>query len=542
MCRERSWESMFHVPYYSGHSVIPYEVSFAWRLLHRFFFVGHKVCGDFLLHLPPDAGTLTLALALAVIRDACIESHFIEPTDTLHMFIGIDEYQAIPNYTSDHQCAQSSERTNPIGGLQRVVDCILDTAISSANNVCIYPLFAGTHWGKMSALTASSNAVAERIWMQYLSPVDSEDMVSSFLPHLLRHTHFRKHLYFLGGLPRPIYEYARAVDSLTPADRSIENMGAAFQHVWEKRYTRLYAQIPSRSLVRLVAFALSGLDVNETDLSGIVVGDTDFRWGAVRDMGLCSLLSTETGTSHRVYVPYSVLRICAAINIWCAPIGDAAKHLVTSIKQFVTVVDNGMYEVEMWQLWEKFGAYFYCFRVNSLLEIGINEISLADLFVGSFNNNCTDTVKLTPMRVFRSAVAICPELPDVLPEFENTARQINWRDGNEVVINVTGGVAVDIFFALKLRTGGLVTVLDQRKRRSQRYIQQKEFNSLYDSAMAVAPARRHDDDNFVFALFNNMSSRCRLELTNKTAIVVSCLEHSTFYGCMSTHPAANPSC
>jgi hypothetical protein len=117
----------------------------------------------------------------------------------------------------------------------------------------------------------------------------------------------------------------------------------------------------------------------------------------------------------------------------CAHLGEAAKHLISSIEQFVREIDDHMYEVEMWQLWEKFGAYFYCFRVNSFLELGIEEVPLTELLRGSFNNNCTDIVKLTPMRVFRSAVSMCPELADMLPEYENTSRRINWRDGNEVV-------------------------------------------------------------------------------------------------------------
>jgi hypothetical protein len=256
-----------------------------------------------LLQLPDEADTLTLTQALTVIREACIRSHIIEPSETLRIFIGIDEYQAIPNSSSGLQCAQSTASENPVSGLQRLVDCILDTAMSCSNNVHIYPLFAGTHWGKMSSLSVYSNADTDASVCSIYLPLT----LKTWFHHSF-HTHFRKHLYFLGGLPRPIYEYARAVEALAFAVRSIENMDTAFYHVWEKRYTRQYSQVPLHSLVRLVAYALSGLVVNEADQSGIDIGGVNYSWGALRDIGLCSLNSAGGETS--VYIPYGVLHIC----------------------------------------------------------------------------------------------------------------------------------------------------------------------------------------------------------------------------------------
>lgn len=71
------------------------EASFSWRLLHRCFLEGNN---DFVFrdwpidNLPINGTSMTLKLALNVIRAMSVQMKILQDHETLHVFIGVDEF------------------------------------------------------------------------------------------------------------------------------------------------------------------------------------------------------------------------------------------------------------------------------------------------------------------------------------------------------------------------------------------------------------------------------------------------------------------
>jgi hypothetical protein len=97
------------VTYGNGHSPkdfendMPIEAAFSWRTLHRLFLdKGNSKSEDHAYwssdtYLPCNAAALSLDVALRVFRAAAEELNLAKENETLSLFIGIDEYQKIPD-------------------------------------------------------------------------------------------------------------------------------------------------------------------------------------------------------------------------------------------------------------------------------------------------------------------------------------------------------------------------------------------------------------------------------------------------------------
>jgi hypothetical protein len=109
------------VTYGNGHGVVaqdtdlPITASFCWRMLHRLFIDSNSkdstsqqwTSGGF---LPCNAAALTLPVTLEVVRALLQEAGVVTEGAMLSLFIGIDEYQAIPVGATYEQLARQINR------------------------------------------------------------------------------------------------------------------------------------------------------------------------------------------------------------------------------------------------------------------------------------------------------------------------------------------------------------------------------------------------------------------------------------------------
>jgi hypothetical protein len=116
------------------------QASLSWRLLHRFFLEdnGPKL-QPFFSALPANAADLTLGLALDVIVLAmgCPEQ--------LSIFLGVDEYQAIP---SGPQILDKSQ-------LQQLLEMLTTACINKEKPYRLYTMMAGSHWAEIEDIAGS---------------------------------------------------------------------------------------------------------------------------------------------------------------------------------------------------------------------------------------------------------------------------------------------------------------------------------------------------------------------------------------------------
>lgn len=82
-------------------------------------------------------------------------------------------------------------------------------------------------------------------------------------------------------------------------------------------------------------------------------------------------------------------------------------------------VDRRVYGCEPWQLWEVFGACFHAARINSLLLLKEEEVSVSRLFEGGTGAEGNTQVKLRPMEVFLTSDVLSKDLGETVRESKN---------------------------------------------------------------------------------------------------------------------------
>ncbi len=512
------------VMYGNGHgpqlfeNEMPIEAAFSWRMLHRLLLEDNvKNTGAAIWHkpeyLPANACALTLDVAVDVIRVAAEQGGLVQSDQVLSLFIGVDEYQAIlhgTNYVEPMYDRGRSWLRMLLAGLQ---ECSV-----ACKSVHIYPAFAGTKWGPMS-LARSSLADVVSAPMRLLRPQRVEDAIFSHPDYRAKlvSPEFRRNLFFFGGLARPSIEYA---------------MGQTFEDVWNLRVTAVWRDVGTNDLLQLIASAVSGLSVKAEDASGIM----GFKWQRLCDQGMCLFME-----DMQVVVPYCLFKLAADIDILTVS-SLAAKCLLQNLRFLRDHVDRVVYDLEPWQLWEKFGACFFALRVNALLMLGNAKIAFNELCRGSFMNGCTQEVLLEPTEVHSIGEPVSVNLGTSVTETKDR-RELNWLDNDGgiryVLLNGTGGTGVNIFCLIKLANGGRLLYLDQRKR-DAKSLGIAGATKLLNKAAVVPECVA--DAQIIVGLFSLLASF--REANNKdlpvNTFVLSFLQLEKFYGCLASHPACCP--
>ena len=526
------------VLYHNGHMPHPVErkmtieASFAWRLLHRCFIEGN---GDdfaqwFTESLPVNGRELTLRLALQVICQKYINLGKIKPSETLHLFIGVDEYQTI------HEVGGKKKGNEEL--LQDLLNILGDIMAAPVAGVRIYPMFAGTDFSVIS-IANSSKTESLRLPMYLLTQTDVETAISS-IPggtRLLLHAPVRRHLFYLGGVPRWVTEYVlrllKEMQNISSDEfLTVETIEFAF-----KTTKNLYVETWGKSLneidfVNLVAYAISGFKVDE---SARVINN--MSWSRVRDSSLCLL-----NIDYEVLIPYAILHRISEYPVQLFQ-DNAVRCLILCIRGLIEKVDELIYDKAPWQLWEVFGAYFHALRINSIIIVGRSVGKVKRLFKGAIVNGCEDEVELRPMLVMETEDQFSADMSSPLISRKGHYRERHdWLKEGYVVINGDGGKGVDLFFALKKVNSpdGYVVFADQRKRVGGSNLGKVGVSNLLQKAL-IMPRFFTADSTLVRCLFSCVTyAKIEADDLAGNSIVVAYGQNRKYHGTLWTHPASSP--
>jgi hypothetical protein len=524
--------------YGNGHAPQPFEnrmpiqAAFGWRMLHRLFVEGnHKTVVEdnceveLAKHwfdrefLPSNADELLLDVALNVLRAGAERFGIVAAGDTLSLFVGVDEYQAVPCGGDFDASDTDQHRARTRTFLWQLISAL--DGCRKLRGLHVYPGFAGTQWGPLS-IAGSSVPETKRVPLTLLSPQAIEDVVHSSveLQSRLVSPDFRRKLFFLGGIPRPSVKFA---------------LGESFESVWEtyvkEKWTTGKDGLSPTELLRLVAFSVSGVRVQPAEGSLI----KSHTWFRLFEEGVCVPLD-----DGQLGIPYSVFHLAAKIDP--DTVSDlAAKCLIQNLWYLRDHVDSVLYDNEPWQLWEKFGACFFAMRVNARVLLGFQEIVFSKLCGGAVTNGSNHVVKLFPMEVHAIEEALSVELPAIVTE-KKDHRKLNWVTGDKgicyCIINGTGGRGVDVFCALPLVSpkGAMLLYLDQRKVEA-RALGERTAGNLLSKALIV-PKCLPPQTSTVRGLFSVLSSFNQAPGTLPLdTFVLSYRQHGAFHGTLVSHPA-----
>ncbi|EPZ34850.1 hypothetical protein O9G_001981 [Rozella allomycis CSF55] len=519
------------VSYEVGHNPQPVEqsmrieASFSWRLLYRVFIEGNGV--DFIKWfgtcLPVNGAGLTLDTALEVIRMKAESLGLIGENDVFHMFLGVDKY----HYIEDVKGIPVSHE--PL--LQDLINAINGVVASPVDNIRIYPMGACKNLSVVSILRTQSI----RLPMSFLSVAEMERSIES-IPcglNLLKQAAVRRHLFYLGGVPRWFTQYILTlVDKVSESvDKvpTIEQAKKAFQCT-EAQYINEWGRVRENGrrrhleqieFIKLAAYSFSGLKVvlNSKDIGNL-------SWAHLE--GSVCLINDNC-----ISIPYAIVRRIAGYD--SIDFTDrAVKCFIECLKGLVETVDKLMYEKSPWQLWGVFGAYLHALRINALLIIGKDTVKVRELFEGALINGCDQEVKLRPMLVMETEDKLSSQLGSSVKRKGRVDEVHDYLQEGIVVINGENGQGVDPFFALESTQGGYILINDQRKHDSG----EQTVTNLIHKAL-IKPNIQHVSVTVIPCLFSCFSSFSLTEIP-KNSIVVSYPQSKAYHGSMWIHPAASP--
>ncbi len=524
------------VSYGNGHGPKPFEnrmpieAAFGWRMLHRLFVEDNwKESATELWcergFLPSNADELSLGIALHVVRAGAERFGRVGAGKTLSLFIGVDEYQKVP-VGPDYNSTAADQHT----ARQETLLWKLIAAFDDCRHLLglhIYPGFAGTRWGPMS-IAGSSVPGTRRVPLTLLSPQAMEDVIrsSATMKGKLADPEFRRNLFFLGGVPRPSVKFALGRES--------------FDAVWSEYVVEKWEHITEGlgplELLRLVAFAVSGIEVKPGGTSGI----KNLTWGRLFEEGMCLPLG-----DGQLGVPYCVFRLAAGIAVNTPSLSLPDKCLVQNLRYLRDHVDKVLYDLDPWQLWEKFSACFFAMRVNALLLIGQQKCEFSALCgqaASATVNGCCVEVTLCAMKVYAIHELLCVDLPVRVTDRKN-GTTLNWIDGNSdgvryCLLNGTSGKGVDMFAALPLADGsGGVCCYTAQQKVEAASLGAVTATKLLEKAL-ITPACLPAGSKCVRGLFSILASYNQSgDVLPQDSFVLSYRQHASFHGSLSSHPA-----
>ncbi|KAH9119668.1 hypothetical protein LEN26_011502 [Aphanomyces euteiches] len=512
---------------------MPIEASFSWRLLHQLFLQdnGLHLSKWFCESLPQNAADLRLKTALEAIREKCIEMEISSPQETLQFFIGVDNYQSIQKLNGD-------EAKKDL--LRDLVDILGAAMEGPVDGIRIYPMLAGTDLSAISVVNSSKTEIL-RLSMPLLAPSEIETAVSSVVngPLLLTESRVRRHLFYIGGVPRWCFEYIslllQKIDATGNEKLSTGDIDSAFGIINQSYLEKWGKGLEDIDFIKLAAFSVSGVQVNNA--SRIVGG---MKWSRMQDCGLC-LLTDDS----KVTIPYAIFhRIGRLVP---SQYSEAEGCFITCVRGLIQKVDCLIYDKQIGALWKVFGAHFHALRINAFIIIGQPVINLSDLFHGALMVGCDDEVQLIPTKVMqyddKYGKNIQPEVGCHTCLHSSEGHNHNWLTEGFVVINGDNGNGVDIFFALKKnKCDGYVVCLNQRERVVGPNIGQVGISKLLRAA-TIEPEDlgvEYEPITVVPMLFSSLRSTNIQELTGDNAVVVTHAQMKAYHQRLWVHPAASP--
>ena len=522
------------ISYGNGHGPVDFEsrmaieATFSWRVLHRMFVEGNAATNHVFAwsnrgFLPANADEMTLELALGVVRAGAQEFGVVQPDAPLSLFIGIDEYQKVPvgpEYDGKVEDQKQERKKTYLWKLIAALDRCRRVPL-----LHIYLGFAGTRWGPLS-IGGSSVSGMHRAPMTLLRPSAMEDVIGSSekLRGKLVSPEFRRHLFFLGGIPRPSVFYALGRGS--------------FDELWEEEVREKWFNqetgLSPDELIRLIAHAVGGRKIEPSANSEI----KGLKWGRLFDEGLCMMLD-----SGQLGIPYCVFRLASGIDMYRRGLSLAAKCMIQVLQYLRRHVDDVLYDKEPWQSWETFSACFFALRVNALLLLDMTQCPFSLLCQHAIRNGCDVEVLLCPMEVHAICESLDANLKPVVTDKKHNM-SLDWVQGSPsgvryCLLNGTSGQGVDMFSALPLADSlpGALCLYNA---------QQKVVSASLGSAVAskllakadVRPLCLPAGSLCIRGLFSIMASFTQsADDLPSNSFVLSYRQHEAFHGSLAGHPA-----
>ncbi|POM67140.1 Crinkler (CRN) family protein [Phytophthora palmivora] len=208
-----------------------------------------------------------------------------------------------------------------------------------------------------------------------------------------------------------------------------------FSKIWETYVSRYLGVLDISTRVRLAAFAVSGQLVDSKDTF-----DGDIKWAQLRDSSLC-LLTVRHKNECDIQVSYPLLH-----SIRSSPkMPPEERHFADSLNDLHQYVDKTTFSTQAWYSWEIFGACFYAVRINALLLLVFETVTLKELLPGAVMDEKTQaiSVKLVPMRVFWTADTFDASTTTDISAKSSVIVKIDWTSPGRFVVNGENGKEIE---------------------------------------------------------------------------------------------------
>jgi len=324
------------------------------------FFKAHYSFEDWMRNRSPkNRSKLTLRLALSI-----VERYWSQKTkENILVFVGIDEYQKL-----------DQEKLNSL--LDNLCDC---SCRSTGSKLSFFCMLAGTDLN-MTRIARTSHPNTQRTPIRFLTHKESMAAIGPYLSNFhsgfVGNEAFAQNVFYLGGVPRLLTEFAKHVSNI-PANDMTEN------HLRNVRMAVLAnLQFP------LLSFSdtLKLLAISFTNTPVLKVLDIPFpnsrlasklTWSQMISNGVCLL--QDNGC---VIVPFHfVAQLLDIQPSQFDELNEYEKALVLSLKYLSENVEVSIYSRPAWLTWESFGARFYSIRINSFLVLGQDQVTISSLLL-----------------------------------------------------------------------------------------------------------------------------------------------------------------
>lgn len=121
-------------------------------------------------------------------------------------------------------------------------------------------------------------------------------------------------------------------------------------------------------LMNLVAYGVRGISLSPPDTPSVSIlasSKQQMTWQQLADKGLMNLHYCQG--NYYVRIPSIAIRMCSSLGIR----NDRTHAQTAFLKALTALTALPSTDADSWQKWEIFGAYFHCFRIDSLLLRGI---------------------------------------------------------------------------------------------------------------------------------------------------------------------------
>mgnify|MGYP005849614035 CR=1 FL=1 len=192
-------------------------------------------------------------------------------------------------------------------------------------------------------------------------------------------------------------------------------------------------------------------------------------------------------------------------------------------------------------IWEKFGSCYLAMKINSLVKLGCDRVSLKKLHQGAwFADNFSDLmVRLKPVSLVQSASPMHKNQPSRLLALK-TREPFDWTTGSFVVWNAPAGEAIDSWACYETDDECLVIDVDQRKAVGKK-VGPKELKLLVERARAMIPTTIEGKEvSCIVGIFSGKAELAQKMEIPASSFLVTKAQSVAYHGIFASYGPANP--